>query len=165
MDDGKFLLVTVLEDPHNGKTHFELLEGEELDVGQIEDFTDEQVIDLGVNLNKKPVFLYWLNLDLKVSESRSQKFESVADIKEFTSTRQIYCRWIKRHKENLNCVMSFHEMPDGFDENINDLLNSLSGSIFNLMKELKPDGYKMGDTKQLVVDLYNKIKEYPYEKL
>jgi hypothetical protein len=159
-EEKEFLLVTVIEDPHNGKTHFELEESEELDVGQIEDLSDKEIIDLGLKINKSPVFLHWTDMIRNVSESKTKKFNSLEELKEFISDKRVYCRWIKRHTTKLNCVMSFHEMPDGFDEKMNDLMSQLSLSIFNLMKVVNPEAHRRGEWGQLTVDVYNLIKEY-----
>ena len=162
--DEEILVATLLKDPHDGKTDLKLKDGEELDVGQIEDFTSEQIEDLGLNINVNPIFLYWLNSEIKVSGRKTKEFDSLQSLQNFLVDKNIYCSWIKKHKDRGNIVMSFHEMPKDFDKELNELMNSVTLSIYNLMKYLKPVNAKMGDTKKITVDIFNTIKNYPYEE-
>ena len=157
------LTTQVLVDPHQGKTHFELRENEELDVGQIEDFTDQQIKDIGLNLLKSPVTLYWLDGELKASESITKKFDSIDELVDYMKGKSnIFCRWIKQHKKNLNCVVSFHEFSEGYDKNINDILFDLNRDINKLMKIFQPKNTIALDCKKNVKEIYDMLKNHEY---
>lgn len=155
---------TVVVDPYNGKVGCAwLLENEELDVGQIKDYSDSEILELGIKINNKPVFLYYDGDKFKVSESVTKRFISLDELKQFIQdTKTIYIRWIKQHRDNGNLVISYHLLPEDYDEKLDNLACDVSSSIYKLMMHLKPNDKGMGDTKDLTYSVIDNIKNYPY---
>ena len=132
----EILAAVVVVDPHGGKTVNMLADGEELDVGQIEDLTREEIEEMGFVFKPNPVFLYYDENRLEVAEYGTKKFDNLDQINDYISSKKIiFCRWIKRHRVNGNYVMSvFDEMSENFSLEKSNAIEELNLAIIKLQK-------------------------------
>jgi len=90
----KELVMHVIEvtDPLNGKTEWMFENGEIPDDGTVRDLTDKELTELGfrIRLGKCPVGLFYKNDNIEVGEFGCKRFESLDDVKEYTSKNKVY---------------------------------------------------------------------------
>ena len=164
----EFMSVSLITDPLSGKTEYVLKEGEELDVGQIKEFTKDEIKELGFNYHNICPLTYFDGEDFKTSRSVTKFFDSIEKLKDFIaeSEHRINCSWIRHHTINDRCVISYFPDVSPHDEVLSDTMITIRMEINNLIRQHIPKGKTYPsklDVSEITKQILNDIKEYPYE--
>ena len=163
-----FMSVSLVTDPLSGKTLTMLEKGEELDVGQIKEFNEDEIIELGLDYFKSPLYMYFDGESFKVSESRTRSFEDIGKLKDFIDggDSKILCRWIRQHVINGRCVISYFPDILSHDGALSESLIKIRSEINNLITQHIPEGKGFPsdlDGSTICLEILNTIRSYPYE--
>lgn len=116
----KELIMHVIEvvDPLDGKTQNMFTNGEIIDDGTIiRDLSDKELKEMGFRIRseKCPVGLFYKNGSIEVGEFGSKRFESIDEIKEYTSKTKAYTIGGKFGSHDNSYVIRILELPEDHD--------------------------------------------------
>lgn len=147
-------------DPLNGKAppFVPSVPGEELDVGQVRDLTDEELIELGITVmkHKCPVFLYWYDNQFSVGEMSSRRFDSKEDVKLFFENTNHLSLGGRFHTVKNVYVIRYKEFPYDYDNELSELTINFADSFRKLANKLK-SSYEYGDREIFLKEIISKL--------
>jgi hypothetical protein len=117
MDKELVMHVIEVTDPLNGKTERMFENGEIPDDGTVRDLTDKELIELGfrIRLGKSPVGLFYKNDNIEVGEFGCKRFESIDEVKDYTTKTKAYTIGGKFGSHDNSYVVRILELPEDHD--------------------------------------------------
>lgn len=161
---GVYMEAALVVDPHMGKTVMNLFPGEEIDVGQIVELSDEEILKYGLEIRNTPIFTYWCNGKFSHSECDKQVFENESELIQFISdikqTNTIFCRCIRKNIHNNRYMICYHLVDKDYSKEESDMVLNLRKAIFNIALARKPKGKAMISVTNITANCYNDICSY-----